>query len=358
MPNVIPCFREYLAWRCASRTVTAYGAIAASFFEFVGTERFDQVGRDELERFLGRPTREGGRRAPATYNQELAALRALGKLGIRRLGWSENPAEGIPFAREAPRDPPVLNLGEIRTLFEVAAAVSPQRYRSRNLAMLAVLVQLGLRVHELVALKVGQVDVVSATLVGIHGKGGTVHDLPLNATLLSLLGAWLEDRRAMTTGDECALFVSDDCRRVSIRSVQRLVVKVRDAMGTAKRVTPHTLRHSCATLALTLGADLSTVSDLLRHSDLNTTRRYLHLVDERRRDAVAKLQIAVPPGVLPVADTAFQVPPNTQACESNGQETCSTPLGSTLKSVHDEPVSGREKPLDAQHGLNVGKMAA
>jgi site-specific recombinase XerD len=68
-------------------------------------------------------------------------------------------------------------------------------------------------------------------------------------------------------------------------------------MGSAKAVTPHTLRHTAATLAITLGTDISTVAALLRHSDLNTTRRYVHLVDAQRRVAVRRLATGIPRGL-------------------------------------------------------------
>lgn len=75
--------------------------------------------------------------------------------------------------------------------------------------------------------------------------------------------------------------------------------------GTAKEITPHTLRHTAATLILTADTDLATVGELLRHSDLNTTRVYLHLVDTRRREAVRRLEGTVPTSVLTHATPAL-----------------------------------------------------
>jgi hypothetical protein len=81
--------------------------------------------------------------------------------------------------------------------------------------------------------------------------------------------------------------------------VQRLVESLRLATGTKKHFSCHSLRHGTATISLTLGIDISTVAELLRHSNLNTTRRYAHLVDVRRRDAVNRLGATIPPAVLP-----------------------------------------------------------
>lgn len=323
MRDHIPAFLGHLAARRSPRTIRTYGAILATFADFVSA---DTPTRRDVEAFLARPRRNGRLGAPPSRNQELAALRAFAKFAERDLGWFENPTEGVPFVREAPRDPPVLSMFELRRMFTVAAASEPdRRARSRALAVLAILSQAGLRVHELAALDVAQLDVASATLVGVRGKGWTVHDVPLNVPTVALLVAWLSERRTVAMENEPALFVSRTGRRLSIRSVQRLLERLRAQMGTAKRITPHTLRHTTATLALTFGADLSTVADLLRHSDLNTTRRYLHLVDERRRDAVGKLAAAIPAELL-----HEQEPPEIQ----------------------------RDVGLDAQYGLDDAACAA
>lgn len=68
----------------------------------------------------------------------------------------------------------------------------------------------------------------------------------------------------------------------------------------SKALSPHALRHTAGALLFSLGADLGTVAEMLRHSDLNTTRRYTRLVDERRRDAVPRLEVTIPKEILPI----------------------------------------------------------
>lgn len=297
MRDHLDAFARYLAAaNHAPRTVKTYRTVISSFDSFLSTSAGPPT-RAQIEVFLARPRRDGARRAASARNQEFAAIRAFVTFALRELNWQSNPAEGIAFVREAPRDPAVLNAGELADLFETAARVSRARDRSRNLAILAVLSQAGLRVHEAVSLDLHQVDLASGTLLAVHGKGGTVHDLPLNAPARALLGAWMAERKAAQ--GESALFVSQRRTRLSIRSVEWLLQHLRSGMGAGKRITPHTLRHTAATLTLTAGTDLATVAELLRHSDLNTTRRYLHLVDTRRREAVRRLEGTVPRSILP-----------------------------------------------------------
>ncbi len=290
-------------------TIATYASIIEAFFAFSGTKAETAPTRAAVESFLGRPRADGLTRAVGTRNQALAALRAFSSLAVRELGWETDPTAGITFVREARRDPAVLDTGELRRLFLVAAEAAEPISRARDLAMLAILSQVGLRVHELVALDVAQVDLTSATLLAIAGKGGSSADLPLNAPAVALIIAWLGGRPQMAHEGEPALFVSRHGTRLSKRAAQHLLRRLRDAMGTKKKLSCHTLRHSCATLALTVGgADLSTVAELLRHSDLNTTRKYLHLIDTRRREAVRRLGSTVPAEILGPVNAVGEVP--------------------------------------------------
>ncbi|GMV19922.1 MAG: hypothetical protein AMXMBFR56_81460 [Polyangiaceae bacterium] len=295
MRDLLSRFSERLRETRSSRTTHTYGAIATAFVAFIDHEL---PKRQDVEAFLGRFRRSGRPASASARNQELAALRALARVAARDRLWVSDPTAGIPFVREPRRDPAVLTTAELRRVFEAAGSL-PGTKRHETLAILALLSQGGLRVHELVALDVRQVDLVSATLVGVAGKGGTIADVPMNLETVALLTAWLEVRARVAGDHEPGLFVSSRGSRLSSRSVQRLVARLRNATGTAKRVTPHTFRHTAATLALTLGCDLATVGDVLRHADLNTTRRYIHLVDERRREAVRRLGGVIPRAVLP-----------------------------------------------------------
>ena len=334
MHDALPAFvRHLLANHHAPRTVKTYGAILVSFAAIRGGT--DPPSRAAVEAFLARPRRDGAQRATTTRNQELAALRSFAFFAKREFGWATNPVEDIPFIDEPPRAPAVLTCLELQQLFEAAANHSQPGERARNLALLAVLSQAGLRVHEAVRLDVSQVDLTARTLLGIHGKGGTVHDLPLNTPAVALLGDWLKVRGER--GGEPALFLSQRGTRLSIRAAESLVAKLRVQMGSPKKITPHTLRHTAATLTLTAGTDLSTVAELLRHRNVNTTRRYLHLVDTRRREAVRRLEGTIPTTILPCADSTTP----------NALSATAVPL----PEPHEAPVSPGRIDLDDQQGL-------
>lgn len=299
--------RHLAAGHAAARTIKTYVAVISSLAGAL-PEPSHPPTKAQIEAFLGRRRLDGTLRAASTRNQEFAAVRAFVLFARDELGWTVDPAKGIDFVREPRRVPTVLSAPELSSLFEAATRASRPHVRARDLALLAVLSQAALRVHEAVALDLDQVDLATGTLLSLRGKGGTVSDLPLNRPAIDLLRGCIAEREAPE--GERALFLSGRGTRLSIRAVEALLQRLRRAMGTAKRITPHTLRHTAATLTLTAGTDLATVGELLRHSDLNTTRVYLHLVDTRRREAVRRLEGTVPATVLPTAKSTLSAPPN------------------------------------------------
>jgi site-specific recombinase XerD len=187
---------------------------------------------------------------------------------------------------------------ELQRLFLCANEDASVIARTRNVALLALLSQAGLRVHEVVGLSLAQVDISQEMLVGIRGKGDTVADIPISPEVAVVISRWLNQRSAVAHASENALFVSRLGRRISIRSVERVITKLRSKAGIAKHGSCHSLRHSMATISLELGADIGTISEILRHSSVAITQRYLHCLDGRRRDAVRRLATTIPREVI------------------------------------------------------------
>ncbi len=296
-------FLEHLRGTRAPRTVGSYWRTVQAFARFIGNVESPPTQHD-VERFLARPLRCGRARSAATRNQELAAMMALSTFSQKAGDWSSNPTCAIAFAKEPIRDPVFLSAGELRQLFELTGNEADAVIRARDLAIIALLSQAGLRVHELVALNVDQVVLETGTLLAVSGKGGACTEMPMSIETALLLRAWLAERSSMAMRSESALFVSRRGRRMSIRCVERVIERLRLRMGSQKRFSPHSLRHTMATLGLYFGSDLATVGELLRHSSLDTTRRYVHLLDERRREAVARLAKTIPLSVLPAIPMA------------------------------------------------------
>lgn len=143
----------------------------------------------------------------------------------------------------------------------------------------------GLRVSELVNLRVEDVDLGQRLVMVQEGKGAKDRNLPMPAKIVEPLRLWLAGR---TSG---WVFPSPRFpgRRLSIRFVQLLIKAIAKRAGLAKRVTPHVMRHSFATRLLWSGADLREVQELLGHSSVAITEIYTAVVPERLRGAVDRL---------------------------------------------------------------------
>jgi integrase/recombinase XerC len=166
-----------------------------------------------------------------------------------------------------------------------AAEEAPSRVELRDAALAELLYGAGLRVGELVALDVRDVDLTRGE-VRVMGKGGKERVVPVPAAARAALAAWLRPRRnAGVLGEP--LFTAlrarrgERPRRLDARDVRRRLARRALAAGLADRVHPHRLRHSYATHLLDMGADLRAIQELLGHASLSTTQKYTAVSAER-----------------------------------------------------------------------------
>jgi len=212
------------------------------------------------------------RLSPASVNLRLAAIRSL----LRHLGRS------LKVRGPKQVTPPVKALSA-RELGRLLAAAEGD---PRDTAILNLLARAGLRVGEVVRLRLEDVEMNgrSGWLTVKGGKGNKTRHVPLNGEVRQALKAWLEKRPKV---QEEWLFLSRSGRPLSERDVQRMTAEY--ARLANVEATPHTLRHTFATRAIEKGVDVATLQALLGHSRLETTGRYLHPTAERIQAVVEDL---------------------------------------------------------------------
>ncbi|MDO5410057.1 MAG: tyrosine-type recombinase/integrase [Lachnospiraceae bacterium] len=165
--------------------------------------------------------------------------------------------------------------------------------RVRDLALLTLLLGTGIRVSECVGIDVQDLDFKNAGLK-IHRKGGKEVILYFGDEVEEALLNYLEERTAIIAceGHEDALFLSLQKKRISVRSVEKLVKKYTQAVTALKHITPHKLRSTYGTQLYQETGDIYLVADVLGHSDVNTTRKhYAAIEDEKRRRARNKVRL-------------------------------------------------------------------
>lgn len=195
-------------------------------------------------------------------------------------------AFGEGGSRRKPRKLPVfLNSPELRLALEAVDRLSPRGVvggAERNTAIVVMLAYSGLRVAELVALDRDDVDVEAGTIHVRHGKGDRERYVPLHALAGKALTRYLTRR----FDEDEALFVSRKHARLSTSQVRRIVESVAGEAGIHKRVTPHKLRHTFATLLLDKGLDVRVIQELLGHASITSTMIYTHVTGEQKRRGV------------------------------------------------------------------------
>jgi integrase/recombinase XerD len=245
---------------------------------------------DAARRFLRADNAE---RAPSRtlWNAQLAALRSYAGF-LRSLDPSRDDfTADIARKRIQAPDREPLRFEEMMSLLKSFDGKS-SFYRTRDRLIVLVLLHCGLRVTELVSINLDQVDLQGRSFLNIRRKRGKKFSAPLNDLLTEALEEYLEERALVAGSSACgALFMSNRCRRISSRTVQRMVTRQATKAGISRRVTPHLLRHSCATLLAAIGIALTTVQQYFGHSSVETTRRYTHPPSSERRraaDAIGK----------------------------------------------------------------------
>jgi integrase/recombinase XerD len=276
----------YLAYLTAERglarlTVEAYRRDlkqAAGFLAEHGAAEPDRVTPTHLQAYLGYLARRG--RSPRTRARAVAAIRGffahLEEMGSQR----ENPATLLRVRRLPGRLPRPLGQPEVGRLLDAPAEANPRALRDR--AMLELLYSSGLRVSELVSLRVEALDLESGC-VRVLGKGARERVVPIGSMARAAVAGYLEQGRPHQLQERQSpyLFVTSRGRAMTRQGFwKRLKVYVR-ILGLPRRVGPHSLRHSFATHMLEGGADLRVVQTLLGHADIGTTQVYTHVVPER-----------------------------------------------------------------------------
>lgn len=278
-------FRNHLVGekQLASNTLAAYGRDLEQFWEWAQAQGYR--GPAELDTWaLRRYLAWLGQKhlARTTIGRKVSVLRAYFKFLVRE-GWlGENPV-GVLHSPRVPRQLPVtLRYEQVEDLLQAPRVDTPVGVRDR--AILELLYGSGLRVSELVGLRVDSVD-FSGGYLRVLGKGSRERLAPLGSVASHWLERYLQTwARPPGPPEGEYLFLSSRGHRLSRRAVYALVSGYARKAGLAPGIGPHTLRHCFATHLLEGGADLRSVQELLGHARLSTTQIYTHVTGWRLKE--------------------------------------------------------------------------
>ena len=267
----------------SANTLEAYGRDLARYLDYLERERiddFETVTPAVVLRFLAH-LKEGGL-SPRSRARALVSLRMLHKFLLGEKITAVNPASRVEPPKSLSALPHILSPVEVERLLEAPRGDGPLDRRDR--AMLEVLYATGLRVSELVGLRLGdlQLDVGCLTALGKRSKQRMV---PLGAAALEEVRHYLTLGRPLLGRDRgCEIIFLNRAGKGLTRQGFWKIIKRRALEGGVRNnITPHTLRHSFATHLLENGADLRSVQQMLGHADISTTQIYTHVTRERLR---------------------------------------------------------------------------
>lgn len=195
---------------------------------------------------------------------------------------TNNPCENIINTKIPKKLPIYLTEDEINKLLDIPLN---NEYDYRNKAMLELLYATGLRISELINLKVNDVD-FDECIVRVFGKGKKERIVPIADVALKYLFIYLNEYRAIILGSSLSdyMFISNSKKNISRQAFFKILKKEANRSGIEKIVSPHVLRHSFATHLLSHGANLRVIQELLGHEDISTTEIYAHLINEKLKD--------------------------------------------------------------------------
>jgi len=236
------------------------------------------LNRSDLRKWIASLSREG--LAPASIARAVSATRGFFKFLMLDGHTKTHPAEDLDTPQRFSYLPKFLTGDEINRLLAAPEVATEEGIRDR--AILEIMYATGLRVSELVGLKVADVDLL-AGLVVCHGKGNKERRVPLGKSAIH----WLQQYAAVKAGygKQTAPQVFLHRGRPLTRQLAWAMIKRHAEKAGIKDVSPHTLRHSFATHLLQHGADSRSVQALLGHSDISTTQIYTHITDMHLRSA-------------------------------------------------------------------------
>jgi len=263
----------------SAHTLSAYRRDLEQWEEMLTRKSLHDAGQGHLESVLAKWAKAG--LAPSTTARKLSSLKQyclfLQQTGVRK----DNPAQHLVGPKQGRSLPKYISEDEVDRLF-VVAADQEGTGGARLLCQLEILYACGLRVSELVSLKVNQVRRRDDCLL-IRGKGGRERIVPLTGKAKTAIENWLAVR------EDKGVFLfpgSGASGHMSRERFAQILKKLAGAAGLKANVSPHVLRHAFATHLLARGADLRSVQSLLGHADISTTQIYTHVLDERMRELV------------------------------------------------------------------------
>jgi len=280
------------------RTIEAYRHDLAKFGQFIAQDgdfggALANIDQYTIKSYLQFLANTGHKKANVAVSRgrKLATLKSFFKYLAAENKIKTNPASLVKMPKTKQMEPSYLTEQEYKRLLRAVQKNATQYFKLRDTAIITLLLGMGLRLSELVGLNVGAVNFEDGTMK-VARKGNQERILPVNDDVMISIQRYLKTRKDASFSSP--LFLSMRKQRIDSGSVWHLVKKyLRQAQIEKDKLSPHTLRHTFATILLKQGENILTIKELLSHRNLRTTERYLHIAGKDLKNAVGRIDLAI-----------------------------------------------------------------
>jgi integrase/recombinase XerC len=279
--DYLPKFLRYLEIEknASQHTISSYKIDLQQFMDHFGELDLAQITPTKVRSWLGRF--QG--RAKSTRARKLSSLKTFFKYLVREGFIKTNPVLGMSGPKKDKKLPEFLDKEQVVKLLEAPPDNNLLGLRDR--AILETLYSGGIRVSELVGLDIDDVDFIGEALK-VKGKGKKERIVPIGIPAVSAIKKYLSECKRRDNSE--VVFTNRFGKRLTTRTVQRVVAKYIRKASLQGHISPHSLRHTFATHMLDAGADLRSVQELLGHESISTTQVYTHITPERLKQVYDK----------------------------------------------------------------------
>ena len=276
--NILRSYLRYLKLErnYSPNTVEAYRHDMEWLTDFCRSEgkSMQELELSDLELFAVQLHEHGI--SPSSQARILSGVRSLYRFMLLDGYIDKDPTELLESPQLGRRLPSVLTTEEVDAIEQSIDLSKPEGLRNR--AIIEVLFSCGLRVSELVDLRLSNLY-LDEGFIRVNGKGSKERLVPISGEAIKQLGLWFEDRKRMNvkSGEEDYVFLNRRGHHLTRTMILIMLKRQALAAGITKTISPHTLRHSFATALLKGGADLRAIQAMLGHEDISTTEIYMHV---------------------------------------------------------------------------------
>ena len=266
----------------SNNTVKAYEADISSLFQWLDTKdlKYNNLQEDHINQYISFLFQRKMR--SSSVNRKISSIKSFYIFLVKRNFVKNSPLNDLVTPKQEKYLPEYMSEAEVDKLLN-SPDVS-NKIENRDKAMIEMLYATGMRISELVNLKITDVD-MKRCVVKVFGKGSKERLVPFGETALDSLRSYLNEREQSSSKE---IFLSNRGKKMTrVAFWQRVkIYLIRENLKNS--ISPHTLRHAFATHLLNRGADLRSVQLLLGHSDLSTTQIYTHIAKQRLSDVLKK----------------------------------------------------------------------